>query len=350
MPTVGQIAKHAGVAKSTVSLVLNNKSGVSEGMRHRVLEAMNQLRVTEQAQSLAALSTNTDAAPIAQKAGPESLSVVVLHPAILRSSQVFSELLQGIQAGAATHQIQLRLATNEPDLPEDHITRLYLSDPSLRPSGVLIIGARRNEPLIDEARELGIPCVLVGRQSPDLTLGAVGRDEEEVTFQATNYLLELGHRAVAFVGGDEAYSYTHSRLKGYQRALKQRNVHTLERWIALGDGKAAAERVLAASPEITAAIFVNDAYAMEGLPVFQAAGRVIPDDLSVISFDDTQEARSFHPPLTSVSYPRFQEGLWSVKVLVDHIRQPLMKSCQVIFRASLIKRDSCASPKTLISR
>jgi DNA-binding LacI/PurR family transcriptional regulator len=344
MPTVGEVAKHAGVAKSTVSLVLNNKPGVSEEMRHRVLEAADELRAIEKAQSLTTLSADTNAVPGVPKSGTESLSVVVLHPPILRSSQVFSELLQGIQAGAASHQIQLRLASNEPDLPKDHITRLYLSVPSLRPSGVLIIGARRNEPLIDEARQLGIPCVLVGRQSSDPTLAAVGRDEEEITFLAASYLLDMGHRAIAFVGGDDAYSYTHSRLNGYRRALEQRNGPPLERWIALGDGRAAAERALAASPEITAVIFINDAYAMEGLPVFQATGRVIPDDLSVISFDDTQEAGSFDPPLTSVSYPRFQEGLWSVKVLVDHIRQPLMKSCQIVFRASLIKRDSCAPP------
>lgn len=345
MPTVGQIARHAGVAKSTVSLVLNNKPGVSEEMRHRVLEAMDQLHATEEAQSLASLSAPTSSSAGVQRTGTETLSVVVLHPPILRSSQVFSELLQGIRAGAATYQMQLNLAVNEPSLPDGHITHLYFTDPSLRPDGVLIIGARQHEPLIEEARELGIPCVLVGRQSADPTLAAVGRNEEEVTLQATNHLLDLGHRAVAFVGGDEAYSYTHSRLSGYRRALEQTNGSFPDRWIALGDGRTAAARVLASSPEITAVIFINDAYAMEGLPVFQANGRVIPDKLSVISFDDTEDARSFEPPLTSVSYPRFQEGLWSMKILVDHIRQPLMKSCQVVFRASLIQRDSCTSPK-----
>jgi DNA-binding LacI/PurR family transcriptional regulator len=209
----------------------------------------------------------------------------------------------------------------------------------------LIIGARRNEPLIDEARQLGIPCVLVGRQSSEPGVAAVGRDEEEVAFQAANYLLDLGHRAVAFVGGDEAYSYTHARLKGYRRALEKRDGHALDRWIVFGDGNTAAKKVLATSPEITAVIFVNDAFAMEGLPVLRAAGRVIPGSLSVISFDDTKQARTFDPPLTSVSYPRYQEGLWSVKILLDQIRQPLIKSCQVVFHASLIKRDSCAPPE-----
>lgn len=347
MPTVREIAERAGVSKSTVSLALNNKDGVSDQMRQRVLAAANELRALEEAQSIEELAVSPQPAVGAGDGAKGLLSVVVLHPPVLRSSQVFSELLQGIQAGAATYQIQLRLALNEPDLPSDHITRLYFSDPSLRPDGVLVIGARQNEPLIDEARQLDIPCILVGRRSSDATVSGAGRDEEAIAFEATNYLLDFGHRAIAFVGGDEAYTYTRDRRQGYRRALRDRGVDALERWIALGEGKMAAERILSTSPEVTAVISVNDAYAMEGLPVFQAAGREIPDDLSVISFDDTQEARTFDPPLTSVSYPRYQEGLWAVKLLVDLLRQPLMQSCQVVFRASLVKRASCAPPKSV---
>jgi DNA-binding LacI/PurR family transcriptional regulator len=208
----------------------------------------------------------------------------------------------------------------------------------------LIIGARQSEPFIEQAQELGIPCVLVGRQTTDSSTAAVGRNEEEITLEAANYLLDLGHRAIAFVGGDEAYSYTHSRLRGYRCALRARDLDAPDQWVALGNGRTAAERILANSAEITAAIFVNDAHAMEGLPVFQAAGRAIPDGLSVISFDDTQDACMFDPPLTSVSYPRFQEGLWSIKVLIDQMRQPLIRSYRVVFRASLVKRESCAPP------
>jgi DNA-binding LacI/PurR family transcriptional regulator len=271
--------------------------------------------------------------------------VVVLHPAILRSSQVFGELLQGIQAGATQHRIQLRLAANEPDLPSDHISSLYFSDPSLHPDGVLVIGPRLDEPLHEQVHALGIPIVLVGRRATGLRVSAVGRDEEGIARQATKYLLDLGHRAIAFAGGDPAYSYVHSRLQGYRLALEQCGLEAPERWVALGAGQDAAKAILETSPEITAVIFINDAYAVEGLPVFQSESWRIPDDLSVISFDDTEEARTFDPPLTSVSYPRYQEGLWSVKVLVNQIHQPLMKHCQIVFRASLIERESCSPPR-----
>jgi DNA-binding LacI/PurR family transcriptional regulator len=210
---------------------------------------------------------------------------------------------------------------------------------------VLIIGARVEEPLLEEARELGIPCVLVGRQSTDPQVSAVGRNEEAIASEATNYLIDLGHRAIAFLGGECDYSYTRNRLEGYRCALRARGIACVDQWVALGAGDAAVIRVLETSPEITAAIFGNDAYAMEGLPALKLAGRCIPHDLSIISFDDTEEVRTFDPPLTSVSYPRYQEGFWSVKVLVERLREPLMQSCRVVFRASLIKRESCAPPR-----
>jgi DNA-binding LacI/PurR family transcriptional regulator len=173
----------------------------------------------------------------------------------------------------------------------------------------------------------------------------VGRNEEAIASEATNYLVDLGHRAIAFLGGECDYGYTRDRLEGYRRALQARGIACVDRWVALGAGDAAIKRVLDTSPEVTAAIFVNDAYAMEGLPALRPAGHCIPHDLSVISFDDTEEARRFDPPLTSVSYPRYQEGFWSVKVLVERLREPLMQSCRLVFRASLIKRESCGPPR-----
>ena len=273
------------------------------------------------------------------------LSVVVLHPPLLRSSQVFSELLQGIQAGAARYQLQLRLAVNERGLPSDHISQIYFSDPSLYPDGVLVIGARLDEPVPEQVLQLCIPSVLVGRDTSDQVHSCVGRDEEAGAYEATDYLLGLGHRAIAFVGGDPAYSYTHSRLHGYARALQEHGVSALDRWVVLGNGRAAAGEILSVSPEISAAVFINDAHAMEALPVFEACGWKIPADLSVISFDDTEEARNYDPPLTSVSFPRFQEGLHAVRVLNEQINNPLMKFCKVVFRASLIERDSCGPPR-----
>jgi len=346
MPSVREIAKYAGVSTSTVSLALNNKQGISEVTRRRVLEALYELQGREAVRA----GTNSHLAETkmgeAKKTDAISQisSVVVLHPAILRSSQVFSELLQGIQAAAIRYQIQLNLAVNEENLPQSHVTRLYLSDEALRPDGVLVIGARMHEPLVEEMRKLGLPVVLLGRQAPDTQISAVGRDEVGITIEAMNSLFELGHQAIALVGGDLSYSYTHARLHGYREALAEQGITVPERWIALGPGDAAARKIVENSPEITAVLCINDAYAMQALPVFQNAGRKIPENLSVISFDNTTLAQTFDPPLTSISYPRFQEGFWALKMLVEQAQQPLMLSSQITSRSTLIKRASCAPP------
>jgi DNA-binding LacI/PurR family transcriptional regulator len=344
MPSVREIADYAGVSTSTVSLALNGKPGISDSMRRHVLDAVRELRQLEASRSGQSLSRGAKLNDGGN--GTDVSSVVVFHPGILRSSQVFREFLQGIQAAAVEFRIQLNLAVNETGLSRSHVSRLYLTDEVLRPDGILVIGARLNDPLVDEAQKIGLPVVLVGRSSPNPHLSAVGRDEKGITMEAMEYLLGLGHRAIGFVGGDPNYSYTLARIDGYRQALEEAGVSVPERWIVLGEGDTAAATLLQTSPEITAILCVNDAHAAQALPVLQAAGRRIPEDLSVISYDDTDIAQTFEPPLTSISYPRFQEGFWALKMLVEQVRQPMLVSGQIVFRSTLIHRASCTVPKT----
>lgn len=344
MPTVRQIAQHAGVAKSTVSMVMNNKPGVSDKTRQTVLNAYQELSAQE-SNSSDYNSKKSDFFIHTRKNNKKPLSLVVFHPAILGSSQVFSELLAGIQHGADLFHAQLRLAINERKIPSDHISNLYLKDPTLQPDGILIIGAREKEPVLKEAERQQIPYVIVSRTNSDPSISAVGRDEVKITMEAVNYLIELGHTAIGFVGGNPLYSYTNQRIQGYQKALKAAGITPLDRWVSLGAGDEAAKTILRTSPEITAIIFVNDTFAMESLPVFIQAGRQIPDSLSVISFDDTDQAKNYDPPLTSIHHPRYEEGAWAVRVLVEKIRNPFFEQCQLILKSKLLMRESCTRPK-----
>ncbi|MDO9086690.1 MAG: LacI family DNA-binding transcriptional regulator [Anaerolineaceae bacterium] len=344
MPTVRQIAQHAGVAKSTVSLVMNHKPGVSDKTRQIVLNAYQELNSQNENNPADYLEKNiffNHSRYVTKK----PLSFVVFHPAILGSNQVFSELLAGIQFGADLYHAQLRLAINERKIPPAHVSNLYLREPSLQPDGILIIGARSEEPILEEAIRQQIPYVIVSRTKSDPSISAVGRDEVKITMEAVNYLLELGHTAIGFVGGNPLYSYTNQRIQGYQKALQTSGITPLDRWVSLGAGKEAAKTILRTSPEITAIIFVNDTFAMEALPVFIQAGHQIPDTLSVISFDDTDQAKNFIPPITSIQHPRYEEGAWAVRVLVEKIRNPFFEECQIILKSKLIIRDSCTRPK-----
>jgi len=343
MATVREIANEAGVSKSTVSLVLNNKPGVSEEKRNLVLQAQRTLEALE-AKSPEAVAGNHSVTRYA-KDSPNAPVIMVLHPPVLRSSFVFGEVLRGIQSMVGTYGIHLRLVTNDPNASGQHVSRLYLSEPTLRPDGVLVFGAQQHEPLIEEANRLGIPCVVLGRDAEKYNVSGIGRDEHRYAYEATRHLVELGHQNIGFVGGEVQYDYLHNRVGGFRHALEDAGVEVEDAWIQLGHGEDATETLLRDSSDITALMFVNDTCASQGLPVIEAAGYRIPDDLSVISFDDTVFAREYDPPITSVSYRRFEEGQWAVRMLVDQIQFPYIERVQAVFRADLIERASCAAPR-----
>jgi DNA-binding LacI/PurR family transcriptional regulator len=138
--------------------------------------------------------------------------------------------------------------------------------------------------------------------------------------------------------------YPLDRLKGYKMALQEKGIEPQEQWVAVGHQAAPLQRILNDCPEVTAVIFANQAIAMTGLPAIQAAGYSIPDQLSVIVIDDTSDVRLFTPPLTTVTFPLYQEGFWSVRMLVDMIHDPEIENFQIMFRVKVVERESCAPP------
>ena len=335
MPTIREIAELAGVSKSTVSLVLNNKPGVSEEMRRTVLTAVSELETTQANNSL----RDHPSSEVIVEYKSQSLSMMVLHPKVLRSSYVFSQVLQGIQSASQHYNIQLRLVVNEPASSAHHVSHLYLTDQYLRPDGVLVFGAKQHEPLVEQVVENNIPCVVLGREAKKYKYSGIERDETRYAYLLTEHLLSLGHRSVAFVGGDEGFDFTHTRLRGYQQAMDDAGL-AKQAIFSLGDGADAVDDVLHRAPGITAIIFVNDTYALEGLSVLADYGKRIPQDVSVASFDNTAFAQHHQPALTSISYNHFKEGEWAVKMLVEQIRFPYIETSQMVFTGELVVRES----------
>lgn len=325
MPSVSQIAKRAGVSKSTVSLVLNNRPNVTEATRRRVLQALEDLRRE---------------APPSGTSARETVNILLIHPATLRSSQVFRELLQGVQSGIEHTRARLTLAVNQFPLEANHATHVLLHDRALKPDGVILIGARRDDPILDEIRAEKLPCVLLARQEAPPDMSAVGMDNVAGARQATEYLMSLGHKRIAFLGGDPAYDYTRLRHQGYREALTAGKLNTegLTFW---GSGEEAARAFLSARVNATAILFVNDEHALTALPILRAAGLRVPNDVSVISFDDTDDAVQYSPPLTSVAIPRSQIGYWGARVISDLIRYRDIKTTRILFHTRLSERESC---------
>jgi DNA-binding LacI/PurR family transcriptional regulator len=340
MPTVREIAEAANVSISTVSLALNNKRGVADDTRQRIIEIAATLRRDELAD--ARETSETTRAP----ASDRPLSILILHPAQVEDD-VFTKFLRGIWAAAANTTIQLQMMINEPDFMQSNVSQLLFSDPDLVPDGVVVLGARKEEFLINKVLALGIPCVLCQRETDNPALNAVGVDEAKMAQEVTDYLLDLGHRAIAFAGGKPGFSYTDGRIAGYRRAMAARGIEVPERWVALMWDRAATESIIDTSPEITAYVFLDDGYALQfGLPALKAAGLRVPDDVSAVSFDDINEIAAHSPPISSVELPFFEMSFRAIRILEEQIRDPQLRSQHIRFNATLRRRASIGPPRT----
>jgi LacI family transcriptional regulator len=339
MPTVREIAEQASVSISTVSLALNNKQGVSDSTRQRIIEIAAALRTQELALAKEARGNGRTAT------SDRPFSILILHPAQV-GDDVFTKFLRGIWAAVANTTTQLQMMVNESDYIETNVTQLLFSDPDLAPDGVIVLGAKKEEFLVNKVLALGIPCVLCQRETSNSAISAVGIDEARMAFEATEYLIGLGHRAIAFAGGKPGFSYTDGRIAGYRRAMVSHGIEVPERWVTLTWDRAATESIIESSPEITAYIFSDDGYALQfGLPALAAAGYRIPDDVSVLAFDDIKEVAAYVPPITSVALPFFEMSFRAIKILEEQIRDPLLRSQHIRFNTTLQRRASCGPPR-----
>lgn len=337
MPSHRDIAKRAEVAVSTVSLVLNNKSGVSDAMRQKVLGALEEL--TQEHHSMEHYSPSQSVKP---------LSIVVLHATEIYPTPFFQRLLRGIQSATDRYGVQLRLANYLPEQFKELHQHEYLADPHLRPSGVLIVESQHFSVLSTYMQELNIPYVVRTDPSVDPLLPAVGTNEMNTGYMATQHLLKLGHRKIAFVGGGnrmqpykETY-YVRRRLEGYKVALQEYGITPNDEWISLANnGQHATETVLDGHTDITALLFTTYAITQGGLPVLKDRQLSIPDDLSIIVLDDLLDPKQHQPQLTTVRRFGEKEGYWSIKLLLDIIHEPQLLHGQYMFKVSLVERESC---------
>lgn len=332
--TIYDVAKESGVSYSTVSRVLNGFEFVKEGTRQKVLEAAERLGYVAnlQARSLA---------------GGRSSVIGVLVPAI--DNSYITEIVAGIDDELAKSNFNLMLHTTHRHTGmEAQYVNLIANGMS---DGILLIVPLAIEAYLTSLRERQFPYVLIDQHDP------LGKSAEIVTtnrqgaYEAVTYLIELGHRRIAFITGlMELYS-TYERLAGYQDALSDHNIPVIEQYIVAGDfwekeAYLATNRLLSLDPLPTAIFASNDLTALGAMISIREHGLSIPRDISIIGFDDIPQAAYVHPRLTTVRQPLQQMGRVAVKLLFETFDNPDRPQRQVMLDTELIIRDSCQPPKS----
>jgi LacI family transcriptional regulator len=323
--TISDVAAAAGVSVSTVSKVINDRYGVSEQTSTRVREVIDSLgyRSSLVAQSLRSHRTSV-------------IGVVA------RDVEPFNaELLKGVARAIRGTGYELVIFSDCGQGPDElGWERRSLARVSTLTDGAILVTPGTVD--IDTR----VPLVAVDHNASASGIATVDSDNLSGALAATEYLIRLGHRRIAFVGGRLDLASARLRAEGYRRALYAAGLPLDDDLIGTGDyqSRAAADVVrglLALTPRPTAIFAASDVMAIEAMRVARGLGLTVPDALSVIGFDNVPESALSDPPLTTVDQSIQQMGYIAVRSLIDLIDRPTREPRQVMVPTRLVIRSSC---------
>ncbi|MGU9868958.1 DNA-binding transcriptional regulator CytR [Kluyvera ascorbata] len=329
--TMKDVALQANVSTATVSRALMNPEKVSQATRNRVEQAALEVGYLPQLQGRN-MKRN------------ESRTILVIVPDIC--DPFFSEVIRGIEVTAAAQGYLVLIGDcAHQNQQEKTFIDLIITK---QIDGMLLLGSRLPfDASIEEQRNLP-PMVMANEFAPELGLPTVHIDNLTASFDAVNYLHELGHQRIACIAGPEEMPLCHYRLQGYVQALRRCGITVDPHYIARGNftyeaGANALEQLLALPQPPTAIFCHSDIMALGALSYAKCQGLKVPDDLSIIGFDNISLAEFCDPPLTTVAQPRFDIGREAMLLLLNQLSGQFVDSgsrlldCELIIRGSTSK-------------
>jgi len=331
--TIRQVAELAGVSAATVSRVMNGRADVSDRARDAVMRVVHEQRYS---------NDRTRHGLSAAPTGLIGVTSPVLHPAY------FSVILSG--AGEALYEHDMRMVLcptyHEHDREVTLLERLMQGTTD----GALLVLPEESGEELAALGEHGYPFVVVDPHvSPGEHVATVSAANSSGATEAVKHLLALGHRRIAVVTGPRGWIATEERLRGYHAALAATGVMPSAELEIQGDfqmdgGHRALARLLDLDEPPTAIFAFNDMLAIGAIQAARARGLRIPDDLSIVGFDDTVEASVVSPALTTVRQPLAEMGRMGVALLVRLMAHQRIDAPQIELKTQLIVRDSTAPP------
>ncbi len=331
--TIVDVAKQAGVSFGTVSRVINNDVHVKKETRERVVETMERLGfvANRQARSLA---------------GGKSNSIGVLVPDL--GTGYIGEIIRGIDAELSLTDLDLILYTTHRTASKEtnYVTNLATG----MVDGLLLVLPRSPADFIGNLTQSKFPFVLIDHQGAGRDCPSVGAANWQGGYNATEYLTNLGHTRIGFITGSMDLGCAVDRLDGYRSALRTYHIPDAPELIYEGDffqpdGYSGAQAMLDL-PEPPTAIFAsNDVMAMGVMDAVRNRGLRVPDDVSVVGFDDIPQASLVRPALTTINQPLEKMGRVATQMLLDLLKHPEKKADRIELPTHLIVRDSCKSPR-----
>jgi LacI family transcriptional regulator len=334
--TIFDVARESEVSYSTVSRVLNGYEFVKEDTRKRVLETAERLGyvVNTQARSLA---------------GGSSQIIGLLVPGL--ENGYIGEVVRGIdhELAQADYDVVLYTTHRRPGKLSAYIQKesAYANTIANGMSdGLLLLVPLMPTSYLDSLRERNFPYVLIDQSDSTGQSWTVESTNWQGAYDATRYLIELGHQQIGFITGMMAIHSAIDRLEGYKSALKDHLLPYEEELVAEGDfwqasGYSGTLKFLDLAQPPSAIFASNDLEAYGAMEAIRERGLRIPEDISVIGFDDIPESSITYPKLTTVRQPLEQMGRMAARLLLEQIQNPDAQPRRLTLATQLIVRDSC---------
>jgi DNA-binding LacI/PurR family transcriptional regulator len=330
--SIKDIARRAGVSHSTVSRALTDSPLVNVKTKARIQALAREMGYTPNTIARAMSTRRT-----------QTIGLVVTSIA----DPFVSEVVRGIEETAQDLDYSVILCNSTGD-PDREVSAVQ----ALRAKWVdaVIVTSSRVGSFYAELSEIHVPVVLINNQQAGAYSYSVRNDDHYGGQLAAEYLLSIGHRHIAYVTGPEHAMSSALRLQGCQQILQRAGIEIPQMWIWSGNGlpesgHSAVRHLLHCQRKPTALFCYNDMTAIGTLRALKEHGLRIPDDISILGYDDIPTAPYFDPPLTTIAQAKYTLGQMAMQMTRDLIRQET-EIHDIVVRPQLVIRGSCAPPRT----
>jgi len=326
-----EVAERAGVSVTTVSHVINNTRPVNPETRTRVEEAMHTLgyRPNVLARSLRRGVTHTIGIILPDSANP-----------------YFAQVVRGIEDTSFAQGYSVILCNSDNNLEKEHHYTNVLVEKQV--DGIIFVAAGLSADNIYKLQARRVPVVIVDRHVPDVQVDEVLADNQHGGRLATRHLIDLNHRAIACIAGPTGLRSSSERVEGYRLALESAGIVFDPKWVVEGDfqyqsGYAGAKELFDHRPPPTAIFACNDLMAIGAYRFAHENNLRVPEQLSIVGFDDVRLAAYTNPPLTTVRQSKHEMGSRAAKLLLDRIAHRDLEPREEVLDTQLVIRGSTAS-------
>lgn len=334
-----EIARKAGVSVATVSRVVNDvdRHKVSNETRERVLSIARSMDYRPNPQAVSLVTGRP----------PNVLGLYLPYHSHVFDSFYFTEIIRGA-ADAATER-GMSIALYMPSRNDSRQAPRDLMGGGRSVAGLLLIGARLDDPIIARCRKAGAPVALVNNATPEADVSSVDCDNVAGAKAAIAHLMALGHRRIAHIAGPDDSSNARDRLRGYEEAMRAAGLKVEPELVAEGHfveegGRAAMAALLALPAPPTAVFAANDVMALGALAAARSAGRRVPEDVALVGFDDIPIARYVEPRLTTIRQPIYGVGRRAAEIVLDRATaspNDAPPARREVLGTELVVRESC---------